>query len=126
MPKSLLVFLGSGLGGVFRYLLGGWIANAVGSVFPFGTLTVNVLGSFLIALVMQLALRGVVGPDTRLFLTTGVMGGFTTYSTFNYEALGLFQRSALGLGLAYLAATVLGCLLAGVLGLWLGRAVAGA
>src|SRR6266536_1777322 len=97
-----------------RYLLGGWAQRALGTGFPSGTLIINALGSFLIVIIMHFGVeRGVISPDLRLVLTTGVMGGFTTYSTFNYETIRLFQDGALGLGALNLFATVLVCLLAG-------------
>lgn len=98
----------------------------LGSAFPFGTLTVNVVGSFLLGLIMELGLEyGAIAPDLRVILATGVMGGFTTYSSFNYETLGFVQRGAWLPGCAYFAATILGCLAAGVLGLAFARWLAG-
>jgi CrcB protein len=124
--RLLLVCLGGGLGSGLRYLVGGWVASASGGSFPFGTLTVNVLGSFLLGLIVQVALAtDAVSPGARLFLTTGVMGGFTTYSTFNYETLELFDQGAWLLATANLLATVVGCLVAGLLGLAAGRWWAG-
>ena len=127
--RVLLVCLGGALGTGARYLLSGWAARHLGLTFPYGTLTVNVLGSFLMCFLMTLmvtthAVR--TSPEVRLFLTTGVLGGFTTYSAFTYESLALLQERAwLSLGLN-LSATVLGCLVAGLLGLMLARALAGA
>jgi CrcB protein len=118
------VFLGSGLGGAARYLLGAWVVETYGAAFPYGTLAINAIGSFLIMVIMTLSLRGVaIGPDLRLFLTSGIIGGFTTYSTFNYETLALGQRGAPLLGALNVIATVLICLVAGLLGLWVGRSM---
>ena len=126
MRKLLLVFFGGGFGSGARYLFGAWAAQAFGPAFPYGTIAINALGSFLIALIMEVSLTTrLVGPDLRLALTTGVMGGFTTYSTFNYETLGLFRQGAWLLGCANLAVTVVLCLLLGALGFLAGRAVAG-
>lgn len=125
MWRLSLVFFGSGFGGALRYLLGGWVAARYGTVFPYGTITINVIGSFLIALIMHLSLNTTwITPDVRLALTTGVMGGFTTYSTFNYESLGLFERGAVLLGVLNIAVTVIACLGAGVAALLLGRLIA--
>lgn len=111
-----LVCLGGAAGTGARYLLGGWAARTFGAAFPYGTLIINCLGSFLIVLIMGLSLdKGVISADVRLFLTTGMMGGFTTYSTFNYETLRLFADGARGLGFLYFGGTVLGCLVAGAL-----------
>lgn len=117
---SLIVFVSGGLGAVARYVLGGWVAS-LSPAFPWGTLTVNVLGSFLISMVMQVALAGGMSAEMRLALTTGLLGGFTTYSTFNYETLRAFEQGAWAAGLANVAATVLICLAAGAAGLIVGR-----
>jgi fluoride exporter len=120
--RLLLVCLGGALGTGARYLVGGWAAVAFGSAFPWGTLGINAVGSFLISVVMHLGLEaGAISPDLRVVLATGVLGGFTTYSSFNYEMLGYYQRGAPLLGFAYLAGTLAGCLAAGWLGLSLAR-----
>jgi CrcB protein len=125
--RFLLICLGGAAGTAARYLLGGWTQRVLGSVFPFGTLFVNLIGSFLIAIIMYFGLdKGLIKPDVRVVLTTGVMGGFTTYSSFNYETMRLFQDSAVGLGLLYMAATVAGCLIAGAAGLICARLLGGA
>jgi len=123
--RLLIVMLGGGFGSGARYLLGGWIAQAAGSAFPYGTIAVNAIGSFLIAAIMYLSLTAnLIGPELRLALTTGVMGGFTTYSTFNYESLSLFQQGAWLLGALNIAVTVVLCLAAGAAGLLVARAIA--
>jgi len=124
MARFLLICAGGAAGTGARYLLGGWAQRTLGTAFPYGTLIINALGSFLIVIIMHLSIeRGVISADLRLVLTTGVMGGFTTYSTFNYETIRLFQDGALGLGALNLAATVLVCLLAGGLGVLVCRAI---
>jgi CrcB protein len=121
-----LVALGGALGSVARYGVGALAAQLLGPSFPWGTLLVNLTGSFLIALVMHLALTGTaVSLEMRIFLTTGILGGFTTYSSFNYETLALLNTRAYWLAGLNLGATVLGCLVAGMLGLAAGRAMAG-
>lgn len=102
----LLVALGGGLGAVARYGVGGLVhRSAALSGFPFGTLTVNLLGCLLIGLGAGLAdARGVIGPEARLFLFVGVLGGFTTFSSFGYETVALlrdheFVRAGLNAGL---------------------------
>ncbi len=122
MKRLLLVVSCGGLGSGTRYLLAGWVARVAGASFPYGTLSVNAIGSFLIAGIMSLSLTTVlIGPDLRLALTTGVMGGFTTYSTFDYESLSLFQQGAWLLGCLNVAVTVLLCLSAGAAGLFIAR-----
>lgn len=125
MSRFLWICLGGAAGTGARYLLGGWIARAAGPGFPWGTFAVNALGSFLLGAILQVALTtDLISPTLRLALTTGVMGGFTTYSTFNYETLQLLRDDAWLLALANLGLTVIGCLVAGALGLLCGRGLA--
>jgi CrcB protein len=114
--RFLLVCLAGAAGTGARFLVATGMLRWLGPAFPFGTLTVNVVGSFLLGTVMELGLQGALAPDTRVILATGVMGGFTTYSSFNYETLGYFQRGAWVVGGGYLVATAISCLAAGALG----------
>lgn len=110
--RLALVIAGGGLGSAARYLAGIWMIEHAGSAFPWGTLSVNVVGSFLIGLLATLADEsGWFGPDTRLFLVAGVLGGFTTFSAFSFETWRLLDQgeparsilyvgSSVGLGLA--------------------------
>jgi CrcB protein len=113
MRDLLLVGGGGFLGSVSRWLVAGWVHRALGvSAFPVGTLVVNVAGCLVIGLAAGLAEgRGVLGPEARLFLLLGFLGGFTTFSTFGYETVGLARGGEdlhalanvglhLGLGLA--------------------------
>ena len=121
-----MVFVAGGAGSVTRYLAGMRIQTAMGGAFPYGTVTINITGSFLIAAIMGLSLRTTwLSAEMRLLLTTGFCGGYTTYSTFNYETLALAQQGAWGLATAYVSSTVVGCLVAGGLGLVLARVIAG-
>jgi fluoride exporter len=122
LTRFLLVCIGGAAGSGLRYLFGGLALRLLGAGFPWGTLGVNVIGSFLMVLIMQLGLhKGLMSLELRLLLTTGVMGGFTTYSAFSYETLHFFQQRAYGLGLLYMAATLIGCLLAALLALLVAR-----
>ena len=124
MARFLLICLGGAFGTGARYLLGGWAQRALGTTFPWGTLIINSLGSFCIVIIMYLGVqRGLIAPSTRLVLTTGVMGGFTTYSTFNYETIRLLQDGSLALGALNILATVVVCLLTGGLGVLVCRAI---
>jgi len=126
VTRVALVALGGAIGSVARYGAGALAAQVLGAGFPWGTLLVNLTGSFLISAVMHVALSGsAISPELRIFLTTGIFGGFTTYSSFNYETLALMNERAYGMAGLNLAVTVLGCLAAGVLGLAVGRALAG-
>lgn len=127
MERFLLVCLGSAAGGGVRYLVGLWAGRHLGTAFPYGTLIVNLVGCFLISLVMHVALGVASFPvNLRLALTTGFLGGLTTYSAFNYETSKLLEDGATRIAIANLGITVVGCFLAGVLGLLLGRRLIGA
>ena len=122
MTRVLIVFVCGGAGCVARYL----VALAVGPrAFPLATLTVNLVGSFLIAFILQLGVQRAGIPDPlKLALTTGFMGGFTTYSSFNFETTKLLLDGHPGRGLANVMATLAGAFAAGLLGLWLARRIA--
>jgi CrcB protein len=86
------VALGSAIGGVARYLVGGWVQERAGTTFPVQTLLINVSGSFLLGLVQRYALETTaLSPEVRTMFTIGVLGGYTTFSTFSYETLRLVE-----------------------------------
>lgn len=118
--EFLIVFLGGGLGSAMRHGVNVLAARYVASGFPFGTLAINVLGSFVMGLVVELlALRMGLPQNLRLFLTTGILGGFTTFSTFSLEAALLHERGQTALAGGYVAASVV----LGVGALFLGMAL---
>lgn len=124
MPRVVLVALGGLLGSVGRYWLSGAVQQWADSEFPVGTLTVNLAGSFLIGVAMVLSLdRGVIGADTRTFLTVGFCGGFTTMSTLSYETLALLREGAVIAAGANAAVSVVACVIAVWLGMAVGRIV---
>ena len=111
MYRTLLVAIGGLVGSVARYWIAGWVQNMNGSQFPFGTLAVNVSGSFVLGLVMTLALeRGLLSADMRILLGTGFCGGYTTMSTFSYESMALLQYGDPTAGLANVGLTIAVCL----------------
>ena len=117
-----LVFLGGGLGAAARYVLQGLVYRFLPATFPFGTFAVNTIGSFLIGFLMA-ALEGrfLVTPALRVFLAIGVLGGFTTFSSFSYETLMLLREGSYALGAINILATVVLCLSATWMGLVLGK-----
>ncbi len=120
MIRLFWICLAGAIGTAARYLLSGWTLRLLGPAFPFGTLAVNVLGSFLLGAVMFAGLHtNLMSPTLRQSIAIGGIGGFTTYSTFNYETLELFRERAWLLGALNLGATVIACLIAGMLG-WVG------
>jgi CrcB protein len=109
MSQLVLVFLGAGLGGVLRHGVNLACARACGTAFPWGTLAVNIVGSLAMgAIVAWLNARAGEGwgPAARLFLTTGLLGGFTTFSAFSLDAVALWERGSPGLALTYVLASV--------------------
>ncbi|HEX5132302.1 MAG TPA: fluoride efflux transporter CrcB [Candidatus Krumholzibacteria bacterium] len=118
--RLLLVGLGGFTGAVLRYLVAGWTQQATRSVsFPYGTLAVNVLGCILIGGLSYLAdSRGMFSAETRLFVFVGLLGGFTTFSTFGNETLNLFRDGQALLAGANIVGNVILCLA----GVWAGRA----
>ncbi len=128
MTSYLLVFLGAGIGGALRHGVNLGCARYGGVAFPWGTLTVNVAGSFIMgALAAWLALRAGEGwsQPLRLFLATGILGGFTTFSAFSLDAVLIWERGEAGLAAAYAAASVVLSIAGLVAGLALVRTVAG-
>lgn len=120
MERFFWICLAGAAGVGTRYLVGLWAGERLGTAFPYATLIVNVAGCFLIALVMQTALNvATFSPTLRLALTTGFLGGLTTYSSFAYETTKLVQDGARGAALANVAITTVACFVAVALGLFL-------
>ncbi|MBF9194914.1 fluoride efflux transporter CrcB [Microvirga terrestris] len=109
MKAYLLVFLGAGIGGALRHGVNVGCVRLCGMAFPWGTLTVNIVGSFLMgAIAAWLAFKAGEGwsQPLRLFLTTGILGGFTTFSAFSLDAVLIWERGQAGLASAYVAASI--------------------
>jgi CrcB protein len=120
----LYVALGSAIGGVSRYLLGGLVQRMLDTTFPAGTLLVNVTGSFLLGAIIRYALETPsLTPEVRAFLTIGVCGGYTTFSTFSYETMALLEDGEWARAGVYITASVILSLMATFLGLALARQV---
>jgi CrcB protein len=112
MLKIPLIMLGGGIGAVFRHLLFVFVQNTTGAAFPTGTLAVNLLGSFAIGLLWCLLEGAKLSPEFRFFIFTGLLGGFTTFSTFARETMQLFKVGEWKTAMIYVGASnVLGILL---------------
>jgi fluoride exporter len=107
MKLLLAIGTGSFIGGIFRYLLSQLIQAKAFTTFPFGTLGVNIIGCFLIGLVFGLSNRGHLTPEWRLFLATGLLGGFTTFSAFSNDTISLLRDGQFWYASAYTASSVL-------------------
>lgn len=128
LVASLCVASGGGLGAWLRFLVGRAWVSALGpvraSAFPYGTLTVNVVGSLLMGLLIGLLARyGSHGEGTRLFLAIGVLGGFTTFSSFSLDFISIVERGELGLAMFYAGASLVAGFLCLFLGLFIMRSV---
>ncbi|WP_417412846.1 fluoride efflux transporter CrcB [Hoeflea sp.] len=122
MNSLVLVFIGGGFGAVSRHLSGMAVMRAAGPGFPWGTMVVNIIGSFIMGcLIAWLARRSSGDADLRLLLATGFLGGFTTFSAFSLDAVTLYERGALTAAAAYVIASVTVSILALFGGLWLAR-----
>ena len=120
--RLVLICFGGAVGTGARYLLGGLVARWAGPDFPYGTLLINVLGSLLIGVVQQVGLSTLLIPDTlRLVLAVGILGGFTTYSSFSYETIKLVEGGSWVAASLYVLLTTALCLGGCVAGLMLGR-----
>jgi CrcB protein len=119
----ILVGIGGGIGSICRYLLGYLAGRHFNLVFPYGTLSINLLGSLIIGIVYGLAFKNIVSEDWRIFLATGFCGGFTTFSSFAFENVTLIQEGEIGLMLLYSAVSLIAGLLLTYAGLLLGRVV---
>jgi CrcB protein len=124
VERALFVAVGGAIGSVLRYLISGWATGWLGAEFPYGTLIVNTAGAFIIGFVQQVGTESLLIPDdVRLFLTTGVMGGLTTYSTFSYKTVRLMEANAWSEAWANILVTTTICLALCFLGIAAGRLV---
>lgn len=118
-----VVFLGAGVGGLARYALGGWIQQAAGPGFPWGTLVVNITGSLLLAFLYAVLEGTIAAPPWRALLGVGFCGGYTTFSTFSYETVRLLQDGQWSRASWYVAGSVLVSLVAAAAGFRLAATV---
>ena len=116
LPPVILVIIGGAIGSGFRYQIGGVALRLLGPAFPFGTLTINILGGFMMGVLAGLLAKPpLLGPDgepLRLFLGVGVLGGFTTFSTFSLESVNMLNRGQPVMAAGYALASVIGSVVA--------------
>ncbi len=116
----LAISIGAVMGANVRYLIGGWVADRMGSTFPYGTLIINVSGSFLIGLILAAANERAMTPWwVRPTFAVGFLGSYTTFSTFSFETLSLIQSGSWGLA----AVNIMGSLAGALVGVYLGAAL---
>ncbi len=121
MLEVLFVALGGAIGSAARYLVGGWFAARFGAAFPYGTFVVNVTGSFIVGLFLAYAQERVsLSPYWRLFFAVGFVGGYTTFSTYEYESVRLLQDGEMLLAAVYLIGSVVTGGVAAIAGIALG------
>jgi CrcB protein len=118
--KYLLVVLGGGMGSLARYLAGTAITSRFGGLFPLGTIVINVTGSFLIGVLMTLLTERLPHPNWRLLLVVGFLGGYTTFSSFEWETFSAVRSGGFWIALT----NVVGSVLLGYAAVWLGTALA--
>src|ERR1700757_2396929 len=118
----LLVFLGGGIGSTLRHIVNVISARVLGTAFPFHTFIINITGSIVMGLIAgYLAFKGQASQPWRLFLMTGILGGYTTFSAFSLDTALLYERGALGLAAAYVLGSVILSIAGLFAGLWLIR-----
>jgi CrcB protein len=124
MRNVILVAGGGALGATLRYVFGGWLADRLGSAFPWHTLVVNITGAFALGVLMAVSVeRGALSQGWRVFLGVGLLGGYTTFSTLSYEAVTLLERGSYASGLGNMFGTGVVGLAAAIAGLVVGRLV---
>lgn len=124
MLDVVLVALGGAIGASLRYLVGLTVGGRLQTPFPWHTFVVNVVGAFLLGVLMGAALdRGGIGPSWRLFLGTGVLGGFTTFSTLSFETVALMEQGLWLAGVGNILGSAVAGLACAVVGLVLGRMI---
>jgi fluoride exporter len=122
LEKYFFVFIGGGIGSAARYWLSGLVQRTTASLFPYGTLSVNIIGCFLIGLFMStFEERFLLNPTLRVFLTIGILGGFTTFSTFSYDTISLLRDAEYFHAIGNVAVSLISCLSATYAGMVIGK-----
>ena len=121
MMGYLVVFVGAGVGGTLRHAMNIWVARLMGTHFPWHTLVINITGSLIMGLVAGWFIEHNEDGHLRLFLATGILGGYTTFSAFSLDAVLLWQRHDHLLAALYVGGSVVGAVAGLVVGLWIAR-----
>jgi len=122
VKAAFLVFLGGGIGSMFRYSISKWIGTLHTHYFPFGTLVINILACLALGVILGLAdARQLMSPSSKIFWAVGFCGGFSTFSTFSGETLSLIQSGFTGSSIVYISSSLILCITATLLGLYLGQ-----
>jgi fluoride exporter len=122
MLGYVVVFVGAGTGGMLRHFMNIWIARVAGAHFPYHTLAINITGSVVMGMVTAwFAMKGGMTGHLRLFLATGILGGYTTFSAFSLDAILLWERHEHQLAALYVGGSVVGSLIGLAAGLWIVR-----
>ena len=122
MEQIVYIAIFGALGCLARYFLSGWVYALLGRGFPYGTFAVNIIGAFLIGLIMEFSLRSaLINPTLRVALTIGFLGGLTTFSTFSFETFRLLEEGALLSAFANVLMSVASCLFCTWLGIFVAR-----
>jgi CrcB protein len=125
MQNTLLVMAGGAIGAACRYQLGRMMTHMMGPGYPWGTLAANMLGGLLMGLLVGILARFIDGGEQiRLLISVGVLGGFTTFSSFSLEVVLMLQRGQLAAGVTYIMASVAGAVGMLAVGLWAVRSIA--
>lgn len=122
MKLILIIGIGGFIGTIFRYIISIGIQNKFLSSYPFGTFTVNIIGCFLIGIIYALSDRGNISVEWRLFIATGILGGFTTFSSFSNETVSMLRDAQYGFALLYVLSSVTIGILATFAGIFLIKA----
>ena len=126
MLGYLVVFIGAGIGGAARHGINIWAGRLLGTAFPAGTLIINISGSLIMGLIAGwFAMKGGAAGQLRLFLATGIVGGFTTFSAFSLEIVLLWERNEPLLAALYVGGSLAGGIAALMLGMWIMRTTLG-
>ncbi|TPL83660.1 fluoride efflux transporter CrcB [Mesorhizobium sp. B2-3-13] len=123
MFNLLLVMVGGGIGAGIRHLTSMGALRLVGPNYPWGTMAINIIGSFAMGLFIAILARRGGSNELRLFVATGILGGFTTFSAFSLDFAALWERGATLPAFGYALASVIGAIIALFLGLWLARSL---